>query len=463
MKKVVLLNPPGKKLYIRDYFCSKVSQADYIQHPIDLVFLSGIVSEKFKISLLDAVVSKKSREQVLDYLLNINPYAVIMLVGSVSIEEDISFMKELKKRNSLIKIICVGDIFLEEDYNLLNRIPFDGVILDFTSDDIIYFLNKEYEKLENFIFKINGKTIIKRVAKRFSKFYSIPTPRHELFLKYNYRYPFIRKRKFVSTLIDYGCPFQCKFCIMPKLGWKLRNIENVLNEMDYIKKLGVREIFFATQTFGIDKKHTFEFCENMIKRKFGFGWICFTRVDVIDFGLLEIMKRAGCHTIILGIESGAQELLNKYRKGYNIDQIFKFIEDCRKLGIETVGTFILGLPDETEETIKKTIDIIKKIDLDYASFNVAVPRIGTDLRKEAVQLNLIDSSFYFMDQSGTEIAMNTKRFSKRKVKKYRKKAVRSFYLRPKYILRRLSKIRNFFDLYRNLKNAVSLLKNTYFG
>ncbi len=461
MKKVVLLNPPGKKLYIRDYFCSKVSQADYIPPPIDLVFLSGIVATQFDVSLIDAVVSRFSREGTLKLISEINPYAVITLVGAASFEEDVGFLKELKSFFPETKIVCIGDVFLERDESVLKNFPFDAVIFDFTSDDVINFLNGHYEKLKNIIYRLDGEIIVKNSPVR-NKTYSIPPPRHDLFLRYNYRYPFVKSKKFITTLVDYGCPYSCKFCVMATLGWKSREVENIVDELKFARDLGVREIFFATQTFGVNKERTMNLCERMLEEDLHFGWVCFSRVDVLDREMLDVMKKAGCHTIILGIESGSQDILDAYRKGYTIGQIKKFLNVCDEMGIETVGTFILGLPDETPGTMGKTLKLLKEIKLGYASFNVAVPRAGTPLRKEAIELNLANDSRFAMDQSGTEIAMDTKVLSRKEVLRYRRKAVFTFYFRWSYLLGRIKKLKSFSDFLWHLRNAFALVKRTYY-
>lgn len=460
MKKIVLLNPPGKKLYIRDYFCSKVSQANYIPHPIDLVMLSGTLSQEYEVFLIDAIVNNLSANQTIEEIKKIQPYAIITLAGAVSLDEDLAFIKNIKTYLPQTKIISIGDAFREDPEKHLNNYPIDAVLLDFATDDILHYLKSDYEKINNMVIRTDGKIISTPINKKY-RYFDIPIPKHNLFLKYNYRHPFIRNKKFITTLIDYGCPYPCSFCIMGTLGYKVRNVENLISELKYIKSLGVKEIFFHTQTFGANKNQTKQLCKRMIDEKFNFGWVCFSRVDVTTPDLLEVMKEAGCHTIIFGVESGSEEILKKYKKQYSLNQIISTINYCNKISIETVGTFILGLPEENEFTITQTLNLLKKIKLDYASFNVAVPRAGTDLRKQAIEVGLIDKEFNVMDQSGSEIAMNTKSLTKDEILKYRRKAVFIFYFRLQYIFNRLIHIKSFYDLIRHIKQAIGLVRHTW--
>jgi len=139
------------------------------------------------------------------------------------------------------------------------------------------------------------------------------------------------------------------------------------------------------------------------------------------------------------------------------------IEYCDRIGIETAGTFILGLPEETRETLARTLSLIKRIRLDYASFNVAVPRAGTGLRKEAIGLGLAGENTEIMDQSGSDISMPTKTLSRAEILKFRRKAVAAFYFSPKNLVRRIFKARSLPMLLRNFSQGLSLIRNTWFS
>ena len=116
---VLLLNPPGRRLYLRDYFCSKVSQADYVHPPIDLVFLSGWLSERFDVDLVDAVVEKLSVERCLERVRAVAPEAIVTLVGAAAAEEDLAFLERLRSEYAGT-IVAVGDLVYVEEYRAGN-------------------------------------------------------------------------------------------------------------------------------------------------------------------------------------------------------------------------------------------------------------------------------------------------------------------------------------------------------
>ncbi|KAF0127103.1 MAG: Fe-S oxidoreductase [Elusimicrobia bacterium] len=463
MKKVLLLNPPGERLYIRDYFCSKVSQADYLTHPVDFVVLSGILAGEYEVGLIDAIAGKLSPESALEEIRRFAPDAVISLFGSVSLPEDLAFAAKVRAACPGARLVGLGDAFRDGGAKYLGPdSPLDALLLDFTTRDIVSYLEGDHGSAANMLIRDGGEVLppgTRPAAER----YEVPVPRHELFSGYDYRHPFVRSRRFATVLTDYGCPFHCSFCVMGTLGFKSRTPASVMTELEHIKSLGIKEVLFHTQTFGARKEEARELCRRMISAGLGLGWTCFSRVDVADPELLSLMREAGCHTVIFGVESGSDEILKKYGKGYTRGQIISAIDHCAAIGIETVGTFILGLPEETHETMERTLDLLRTIKLDYASINVAVPRMGTPLREEAIAHGLVDGDFAVMDQSGAEVAMGSRTLSREEITKYRKRAVAIFYFNPRYILRRLARIRSFYDLTRQLKQAAALAANTWFG
>lgn len=457
-QKILFLNPPGKYLYVRDYFCSKISKADYINAPVDLVMLSGILNTgEFELKIIDAIAEKIPAENCLQKISDFNPSAVIILIGSASLAEDKEFLKSLKEKTAA-EIFAIGDFLLTESKSFLAEFPFiKGAIFNFISDGIYWQLKGEKEKIKDMAVR-NGDDII-FYPKSAVKNFSIHTPAQEQFIKKPYRMPFVRKYPFATTLMSYACPHRCAFCVMNTLPYAERDLDNIFTELDYLKSLGVREILFLDQTIGLNRKRHIEFIKRMIDRNYNFGWFGFTRVDAVDEEILRMMKKAGCHTLWFGVETSSDETLRLYGKGYTKKQVLEAFKIVKKVGIKTLATFLIGLPEETRETIEDTIEFSKKLNPDYASFSFAVPRFGTELRDKAVKSGLISEEERIMDQSGRQITMGTMSLSKKEMQKLKRKAVLGFYLRPSYILKRLWSLKSFTELKMNWRNFLSLIKN----
>ena len=236
-KRLVLLNPPGRRTYLRDYFCSKVSQADYIHHPIDLVFLSGYLKEDYELELVDAIVEKLSPETCLRRIEAIAPQVVVGLIGSVSYAEDVPFYRLLAERSPSLRLFLVGDILIERRRERLAEMPFvEGFVHDFSSRDLLDCL-QGCSDVHNLTLRRNG--IIEELAlqRPLGEAFRLPRPQHSLFLSRPYRYPFVRRKRFATVMTDFGCPYRCSFCIMPRLGWKQRPVADVLEELSELGRM----------------------------------------------------------------------------------------------------------------------------------------------------------------------------------------------------------------------------------
>lgn len=447
-KKVLLFNPPGKMLYIRDYYCSKVAKGNYYNQPTDLVVLSGIIAEKYEVIVLDAIVEGLDDKTCISKIDNINNLrAIISLAGAVSWNEDRHILANIKLRYN-IPMIVTGDMFLEDGEAILKNYPLlDAIILDFTNTDVIAYLTGEEDKIKNMIYR-RGDEIIKKTSLRtVEKEYTIPLPRHELFTG-NYNYPFVRYKPFATVLTDYGCPYRCSFCVMETLGFKQRPMDNVIAELCHLKNLGYKEIYFNDQTFGAKKLRAEELCNKMIEDGLKFGWVCWSRVDVINEELLKAMKAAGCHTILFGVETANEKSLKNMDKGYTLKEAAETFGLCKKYGIRTLATYILGLPGEDREDIMRTIEFAVRLDSDFVSFNTLIPRAGTQVRQYAVKSGWITAGDIRMDQSGTYAVMGNEALTGDDILELKTYAVKRFYGRPLYIAKRLLGVRSLYEFKR---------------
>lgn len=432
----LLLNPPGKMLYTRDYFCSKVTKAGYTEHPVDLLILSGTLSGAgHRLSIIDAIAEGlgfSAAEKRIDAL---DIDAIIFLSGTVSWKDDFEFLIKVKRRRPHLLLIGLGDIFLNQETFVKND-WIDAVLLDFTSDEILRYVNGDDDNLDTISFRRN-QNIHHASSKKSGTQFTLALPRHELFLDKGYSFPFAHKLPFTTILTDYGCPFNCPFCLYPALAFKLRDLDNVFAELGYIYDLGIRELLIKDQSFGVDRQRTIELCEGMRKIG-GFSWSCFLRTDLAEKELLTAMKKSGCHTVLFGVESANEEILKKYKPGITKKNILEAFRLCRSLGIDTVAIFILGFPGEDKKSCWETIDFALRLKCDFASFNLFVPKIQTPLRKDLLAAHLLDKDQpELLDQSGIASVWHNDCLSQRELSVIRRIAIYKFYLRPSYIIRRL--------------------------
>ncbi|MFC1743015.1 B12-binding domain-containing radical SAM protein [Candidatus Riflebacteria bacterium] len=455
--KILLLNPPGKKLYVRDYYCSSTSKASYLFQPLDLIYMSGLLRKEHELEVLDCILKKMNCEVARQEIVAINPGAVIAMTGSVSWEEDQIFFEKLKNQLPDIKLLLNGDLFFDNPVQFLEKFAFiDGITLDFVTDSVNDFLRGDFDNLGNFAYRKDNK--VYKTPNRLKNILTLGLPTHELFIDAGYQFPFARYHPFATVLTNYGCPFKCNFCVAAEMALRYRPLVEIVRELDELEKLGIKEIFFKDFTFGLPKRQTGELLATMHK-KHKFSWSCYSRVDVLDHEVLKLMKLAGCHTIIFGVESGSSRILKAQNKGFRRAAVLKCFSLARAVGIDTVATFVLGLPQDNYKSILKTIRFARKLDCDFASFNVAVPRTGTPMRESAIKDGLINSEQIAFDHSGEDIAMATHFLNRDTLKKLRSKAIMDFYFRIKYLLKRIRKIQSLSQLKLQLQMAWALLKS----
>ena len=185
-------------------------------------------------------------------------------------------------------------------------------------------------------------------------------------------------------------------------------------------------------------------------------WSCYTRLDLIDEPMLRAMKKAGCWNIFFGIESGTQELLDNITKKMTVEQMKNAVKLVKKVGIEIRGSFMLGLPGETPELARKTIQLAIEMNPDYAQFSITTPYPGTQLWDTYEKWGTLDKNF--KDYHGWSPVFVPYGYKNREeLLEMHKEAFKKFYMRPKYILKRISKIKSFSELKRNVK-GIKLVK-----
>jgi len=455
--RVLLLNPPGRRLYVRDYFCSKTSKSNYLYHPVDLLALSGSLAAEHELGVLDAMAERLDARRAHERIEAFAPEVVVSLVGSVSWEEDRAFLREVARRGPRgPRIIVLGDLFQEDAPQKLASEPWiEAALHDFASGDAAAYLAGRTGELGDVT--LREGCVPRRVhGRRASSEWRMPRPRHELFPERGYRFSFARRTPFATLLTDYGCPYPCSFCVIGTLGHRARPVLDVLEEVDFLRARGTRELFFADQTFGVRRARALELCAALAARG-DLSWTAFTRPDLADRELLPAMARAGCHTLILGIESADEALLSTYRKGYRTSDARRAVALARELGMRTVGTFILGLPEETEQSLERSLALALELELDFLSFNVAVPRFATPFRARALELGLARERDLVMDQSGSAPFLATLALSRDELVRHKRRWVRRFYLRPRYLWRRLRDVRDVRELGRQAREGLALL------
>ena len=262
-----------------------------------------------------------------------------------------------------------------------------------------------------------------------------------------------KKLPVANVITSRGCPYgKCTFCFEAGRGAQLyrrHSPQRVVEEIRFlINNLGIKEIAFWDDNFLISEDWIFKFCDLLDREKIQVPWSVIARVDTTTRKMLERAVKSGLWNIFLGIESGNQDLLDRIKKGVTLGQIRQTVKWTNELGIDTRGSFMLGLPGETPEKARQTINFACDLDVTYAQFLPTRPEWGTELYNDAIASGRVFPLF----SGGTSVPFVPDGYKNaEEVRKMQKLAYRKFYFRPKFLLKHLkrmkdiTKIKQYFD------------------
>ena len=247
--------------------------------------------------------------------------------------------------------------------------------------------DQQLTRIKGLVWRRQGQICINPDRPLISNLDNLPLPRHDLLPLQRYRAPLVGG-PYTFVVTSRGCPGHCRFCIKHVSygeSVRFRSPEHVLAEIEQITRLGVRDVHMYADLFTVSREHVMGICEGLQRLERPIRWTCNSRVDFCDQEMLQAMARAGCWMISWGIESGDPDMLRRMRKGTTLEAIEQAVRWSREAGIKNWGYFIIGLPGETEASIRRTIDLAKRLPLDLALFHIAAPHPGTPFFFEVVE------------------------------------------------------------------------------
>ncbi len=468
MKKVFLFNPPSG-LYRRDNRCQNRVEdqtVNVVFPPMELLYCAAILEkEGHEVLVKDYPALQADHEQFLADLDQFQPDYVLFTTTVATLEADLSTASLIKERSPQTITAAKGEPlhYVDEDVieknsslDIVLRGEVEGYINDLLS-------GTPWDELPGVTFKKNGNITRTPISNQYIDLDSLPFPARHLIDNSLYRSP--ETRNPITTVVtSLGCPHQCIYCSVPALtgtNVRFRTPENVVEELkECVNRFGIREFLFHADTFTLKKTWVIELCRRIIEQKLDIRWGCNSRVDTIDEERLIWMKKAGCWVIGFGVESGNDESLEKMKKRATAQQAMEAIRLCRMHGIRSHAFFVFGFPWDTHESIQELIEFAKTLDPDFFDFNIAFPIPGTELDEIVSARNL--ASKERLKNGGYSIsAITTETLSATELEDWRRKALWSMYLRPRYIIRTLRNAGSPAIAMNYLRAAYSRAKNLF--
>ena len=367
--------------------------------------------------------------------------AVIFNVSLFSLDSDMKICEIFQENTA--KIISKGTFTSEQALEIIKKYAqLDILIYKDSHSTMQSICNKdELSKIPNIAYRKDGACFLNPDADLIDAEHEALFPARYLLKNELYRRPDTNQ---TQTTIDVGrgCGGKCIFCTVNiAFGKKIfiRSIDNVIKEIkECTDRFQINNFFFRSDNFTGSRDWVVSFCQKIIDEKLGIQWISNSRVDAIDEDLICLMKQSGCWGLALGVESGDQGILEKIKKGTTLAAAQKAVELCRNADIVTVLYFILGLPWDSEKTIKESIKFAKSLNADLAEFNIAVPFPGTEFYKIAKEKKLFNTDAY-ENLDFTNFQINTFFLNSSQLHLLRKKSYMIYYFRLAYLLKILKK------------------------
>ena len=371
-------------------------------YPVWLCYPAGMLPDS---KVVDAPPHKISVAQIVE--LSKDFELLVLFTSSVGFHVDLKIAEMIKETNPKLKVAFVGPPVTIDPEKALQNPAVDFIVRrEFDYQIARYATGTPLEELPGVSFRKNGGITHNPEGGVIENLDELPwvtkTYKRDLDVT-RYNVPFLH-HPYISLYTSRGCPAMCTFCLWPQTHsghrWRLRSSDDVAAEVRYAVSTfpEVKEIFFDDDTFNYRKARTLELCAKLKPLKF--TWSCTSRVTT-DYETLKAMKESGCRLLIVGYESVDPQILKNIKKGATVEMALRFTENCKKLGLTIHGDFIVGLPGETRETIRRTIDFAKRLDTETIQVSIAHALPGTELHNYAVQNGLINLSM--ADEAGHQL------------------------------------------------------------
>jgi radical SAM superfamily enzyme YgiQ (UPF0313 family) len=469
--RVLLLNPPYKFKISRDSRWPELTKSGTLYYPIWLSYAAGLLLKKgHHVKLVDAIANGWNNEKAMEELMDFGPQLLVVNTSTPTIKSDIAFVEEVKKQIPAVKIAMVGphpSALAEQVLSATDAVDFIARHeYDYTLADLIAVIEgtKKIETILGVSYKKNKIAFHNKDRPFITSLDDLPFV-SEVYKKFlnikKYRYALAR-HPMIQIFSSRGCPNMCTFCVYPQAMMgrvcRARSPENFVVELQWIKQNmpEVKEIFIEDDTFSVDKERVKKICDLIIRKELDIVWSVNVRAD-IPLEVLKKMKQAGCRMLIVGYESGNQEVLNKIKKGITLQMAEQFTADAKKAGLKIFGCFMIGLPGDTKETIEQTFEFAKKLNPDMAFFQQAVPFPGTEFYAWAKQNGYLQTEDYekWLTPTGQlGYLVNYEGLSKEEIEKIRDKLMIRFYTSKTHLWQTIRHNMNFEEAKRLSKAAL---------
>ncbi|MFH1507361.1 MAG: radical SAM protein [Candidatus Omnitrophota bacterium] len=465
--KILVINEPFVKDFCRTQRWAARTRGRVLRAPDWLAYATAVLEDNgIEAKLIDMVANNQDKDDLRKLVSWEKPDFVVLDSTTPSIYSDIECAR-IVKEEFRAKVIMVGPHVssLPEEVLSLSQGAVDVACIgeyDYTIGDVAVNF-EDLSQVKGIVYTKEAKIIRNPLRPLIEDLDSLPFPawQHLDLMKYfdgGKLYPYI------DIISGRGCPNQCVFCLWPQvmhgLKYRLRSPKNVVDEIEHDIRICPAvihggEFFFEDDTFTVNKERAILICEEIMRRGLKLTFSVNARADNADKELFKLMKRSGCRELLVGFESGNQDVLNQIHKNITLEQSQRFVQYAREAGLEVHGCFVIGLPGETENTAKQTVDFALGLGLTTLQFSGAVPFPGTSFFALCEKNGWLKSRNWaeWLNTGEQKAVVEYPGLSQERINYYVDLGLKRFYLRLGFIIRFLFKTRSWADLYRKFRGA----------
>lgn len=469
--RILILNPPrvdNHPVVREERYEHKDLGAVY--PPLNLLYTAGVLRKYgFNIKLIDANGFDLDLKAIHDQLKDFKPDIVVSRCGFDTQNADLGILNTIKQEYQSILIIrnkiISDEKWLKKDF--FDKYPFIDIFIDYEMDlvikDLIVHIQKKGSDYKKGLDHIKGITFLRDKKMMITAPVNVtemdiniwPFPAYDLLPSLKPYHTGVLNPPFALVVTSRGCPFNCSFCAYARMGYRIRDPRNVIQELKWLKeKFHMKNFLFFDDLLGLRRDEFIQLLNLMIKEDLNLKWVGCTRANLLDDELVRLMKKSGCEEMAIGIESGSEKVLALTKKGVTLDNIREAARLLHKHNILFYGLAIIGLPGETKETVDETINFIKEIDPFYTQFCFATPFPNTGIYKYYKENNLLLSQDWKRySPLSMDPVIRTKELSNDDLKDLRNYVYRKLILRFGYLIKKV----RLFDWRWNVQGFIKIL------
>lgn len=438
----------------------KKCKEHYLPYPFFLGYSSALLKRDLDIYVkaVDACALDFDEKDFANYVRSYKPDVFVLEVPTISFPLVMDLIRELKEDIDF-KVIIAGTHVTALAKDVMGKYPFIDYCLlgeyELTLKELIEHLNCDSSRgnlrsIKGLTFRYRGKIVINGRRELVRDLDKMPFPDRDDMPIERYHDFEIAGKPAAQLLTSRGCPSNCIFCVERQVLWdsplyRRRSPKRVVDEMVVVKeKYGAKQVYFDDETMVINRRHVEAICREIIDRGLDLPWTCMGDIT-LDYDTLSLMAKAGCVGVKFGVETINTRTLTDIQKIFmNLERVKRFVKYCKKLGIWSHATYMIGLPGERREDILRTLDFALKLDTDSAQFSIATPFPGTPFFEMARENGWLATYDWTMYDGANYAVINYPWLAREEIEQLYRVALKRYYKHA--VMRSIVKPRKVFKL-----------------